>query len=71
MDFKLDKTLFEQSYKGEYNTELLNRCIRYSFGQEMIDFLLKEKHIVFNSDTMRYSIYKQNLYVIEYLLDNK
>ena len=67
----LDKTLFEQSYKGEYNTELLNRCIRYSFGQEMIDFLLKEKHINFNSDTMRYSIYKQNLYVIEYLLDNK
>lgn len=69
--YLIGKILFEQYYKGEYNTELLNRFIKYSFGKEMLDFLLKEKNIPFNSDTLRYAIYKNNIYVIEYLLDNK
>jgi hypothetical protein len=58
-------------YKGEYNTELLNRCIKYNFSSKIIEYLLKEKNILFDKDTIVYSIYNENIDVIKYLLDNK
>ncbi len=62
---------FEQIYSGEYNTELLNKCIKLKFNQELINFLLKNKQINFDNETLRYAIYTQNLNVITHMLDNK
>lgn len=62
---------FEQIYSGEYNTELLNKCIKLHFNEKLINFLLKNKQINFDNETLRYAIYTQNLNVITHMLDNK
>lgn len=62
---------FEEMYSGEYNTELLNKCIKLKFSPELINFLLKNKQINFDNQTLRYAIYTKNLNVITHMLDNK
>lgn len=67
----IDINTFEKMYSGEYNTELLNKCIKLHFNEELINFLLKNKQINFDNKTLRYAIYTQNLNVITHMLDNK
>ena len=67
----LKPEIFESMYSGEYNTELLNKCIKLKYNQKLIDYLLKTKQINFNDETLRYAIYTRNLAVIQYMLDNK
>lgn len=67
----IDIDTFEKMYSGEYNTELLNKCIKLHFNQKLINFLLKNKQINFDNQTLRYAIYTQNLDVITHMLDNK
>ena len=67
----INVNIFEQMYSGEYNTELLNKCIKLNFNNELINFLLKNKQINFDNETLRYAIYTRNLGVITHMLDNK
>jgi len=62
---------FEEIYSGDYNTILLNKCIKLDFDLELIEFLLKIKKINFDNETLRYAIYTKNLNIIRYMLDNK
>ena len=63
--------MFEKIYSGEYNTELLNKCIKLNFTETFINYLLKTKHIDFDNETSRYAIYNENISVITHMLDNK
>ena len=63
--------LFQIMYSGDYNTELLNKCVKLKFNKETINFLLITKRINFDNETLRYAIYTQNLDVITHMLDNK
>jgi hypothetical protein len=67
----LSPEIFELMYSGEYNTELLNKCIKLKYNKNLIDYFLKTKQINFNDETLRYAIYTHNLIVIQYMLDNK
>ena len=62
---------FQKLYFGEYNTDLLNKCIELRYNKEIIDYLLITKKINFNTETMRSAIYSRSLSVVTYLLDNK
>jgi len=62
--------IFEETYIGDYNTELLNKCIKYKL-KNILDYLLKTKQINFDNETFRQALYAKNIDVVKHMLENK
>jgi len=67
----LGKKGFIVLYKDEYNTQLLNKCIKINITKDVKDYLMNELQIQYDIDTYRYAIYTKDKNTVKFLLDNK